>query len=1144
MSSDDDARRIARTLFERPVSLAAGAGTGKTSTLVARLVTWLVGRGWEDAHSASGSEAPARIARVALRGSVAITFTEAAAAEMHERLTLALAELASGKAPTGLPREELPAQAQSRAAALRDALEEPAAITIHSFARSLLSRFPLEAGLQPGFLVDADGRERERVVRELVEETLAEVLARDLDPRWAALFRERVAPQDLGPVLLGLCAAGATEHDLARADYDEPGIARWKQELGTALAEALEVARPFAGGRQLTGETHELLGTLSAALTSFTGSSPAALESWIRAQEPRCRKNLLKRLQEWGRGKFTEGEKKLLQATQAPQALPALAQLHAQLCLRLEEHPQLFEHARTLLQPLLAEARARLRAKNVLGFQDLLREARELLRNARVRRALQAEIRQLSVDEFQDTDALQCELIQALALELEGTARPALFLVGDPKQSIYAWRSADLAAYEGFLESLAPWRAERAELTRNYRSSAAVLAAVARWVGPRMIAEAGLQPRFQGLVPQRSDAPAAAALEFWIPWDTDPAAPKGLQDTNARRSGEIEAAMLARDLESLAAQGVAWKDCAVLVRARTHIPGVLEALRARGIPHEVSGDRSYYRRREIIDALSWIAAVVDPGDHVALLGALRSSACGLPDAALPALWAERFPVFASALRSGSPADLAPLEQCVRTAARSVPREVGGRALPAGWEESLLDALATLGRLRAAREQVSLAEFFELLRTRTLFEASEAARYQGDWRAENLERLYARLARWLEERTGDLDELLALVREDLAAERDTEIARPEELETDAVRVLTIHGAKGLEFRHVYLLGLARRSPHERHKEVEFERFGAHSECVLFGIPGPRWHQCAARRTRVRAAEEVRTLYVALTRAKDRIVLSGKWPAAPPKLAPLNATLLELLLESAPPEWYTAVDSAARGQGGLPGEPQLVFRLPQAADLRELEPQEPQPERAEPEALDAAGAVAARERARVDSARPWSASPSRLAADDELGLRASGRTLGREAGSALHRALERWDFSADPRAEVERLARLEPEARALLERFAAGPLLARFLDAGRRLVARELAFVAAPGESGASCALSGSMDLVHRDEDGRLVIVDYKSDALEGAQALEQRVAHHAPQLRAYARALASALPHEPPPRAELWFLQLGEVRTIP
>ena len=1127
MSRDSQARHSARTQFDRPVALEAGAGTGKTTTLIARLVAWLVGPGWVDARST-------------LRGSVAITFTEAAAAEMHERLTQALSALACGVPPKGLPLAELPLEAVERAAALRDALEEPIAITIHAFARSLLARFPLEAGLQPGFSVDADGRERERVVRELVEETLADVLSRELDPRWAELFREHVAPQDLGPVLLGLCAEGASEADLAAPRYDAAGIARWKQEFGGALAAALATLAPFEGARNNTGPAHAMLVQLSESLRSFGGRTPQELERWIAGAEALCPKSLQKKLAEWGRGEFGKTELRLLGGAEAL-ATPACAVLHAQLRIRFDERPQLFEHARELLAPLLGLVRARLRAANVLGFQDLLREARELLRNPRVRRALQAEIRHLCVDEFQDTDALQCELVEALALERDATSRPALFLVGDPKQSIYAWRSADLAAYENFLQRLG---SEPEQLTRNYRSTAAVLAAVAHWVGPRMTAEAGLQPKFEPLEPDRADAPAAAALEFWIPWDTLAAPAYARHKTPARRAQELESAMLVHDLEARAREGVRWKECAVLVRSRSHIPGVLEALRARGIPHEVSGDRSYYRRREIVDALSWIAAAIDPCDTIALLGALRSSACGLPDAALPALWAEGFPALAGKLDGSDGARLAAALGCVRKAASSVASEVGGRPLPEGWVESLIDALETLHALRGALVNGTLSEFFELLRERTLLEACEAARYQGDWRAQNLARLFQRLERWLEEQHGDLELLLALVREDLEQEREQETAKPEELESDAVRVLTIHGAKGLEFRHVYLLGLARNPARGERRPVEFERLPEGSEFVLFGLPGPRWHACAARRERVRAAEEVRTLYVALTRAKDRIVLSGRWRDAPREHPPARPTLLDLLLEGADPDWYTALGAAARGEGTLPREEDLLLRLPAAQDLVQLEDLAPAAEPDEPVALDAAGALARRAAATRHAALPWSASPSRLSAgEDEDELRASGRALGREAGSALHRALERWNFGADPHAELERLARVEPEARELLAHFARGPLLERFLAAGRGLVARELPFLAQaePGQS--SCALAGSIDLVYRDGDGRLVAADYKSDALEGERAIEERAAHHAPQLRAYARALAQALPHERAPRAELWFLQPGVVRIL-
>jgi ATP-dependent exoDNAse (exonuclease V) beta subunit len=269
----------------------------------------------------------------------------------------------------------------------------------------------------------------------------------------------------------------------------------------------------------------------------------------------------------------------------------------------------------------------------------------------------------------------------------------------------------------------------------------------------------------------------------------------------------------------------------------------------------------------------------------------------------------------------------------------------------------------------------------------------------------------------------------------------------------------------------------------------------------------------------------------------------WSAEPHEQAPALPTLLDRLLESADPAWYEALASALEG-GELPSEEQLVFRLPQAEDLDDLAPLEREAQADADAPIDAAAAVAQRERARLESSRPWSASPSQLAADDDEPFRASGYSLGRKAGSALHRALERWEFGAQPRAELERLARAEPEARELLERFVRGPLFERFLAAGRTRVARELAFVARPEAGEASCAVSGSIDLVYRDPDGRLVVADYKSDALAGEEAIDERAAHHAPQVKAYARALARALPGEREPRAELWFLQPGLVRTIP
>ena len=153
--ADADARRLARRVFDRPLVLEAGAGTGKTSVLVSRLVAWLLGPGWERAEAAVGANGggaapdPSRVAARALERVVAITFTEAAAAEMAERLEQALAGIETRDAPPELADVEaleLPS-AVSRARALRLSLDRLSVQTIHAWCRRLLLEHPFEAAL-------------------------------------------------------------------------------------------------------------------------------------------------------------------------------------------------------------------------------------------------------------------------------------------------------------------------------------------------------------------------------------------------------------------------------------------------------------------------------------------------------------------------------------------------------------------------------------------------------------------------------------------------------------------------------------------------------------------------------------------------------------------------------------------------------------------------------------------------------------------------------------------------------------------------------------------------------------------------------------------------------------------------------------
>ncbi|HNX51506.1 MAG TPA: UvrD-helicase domain-containing protein, partial [Thermoanaerobaculaceae bacterium] len=207
---DVRARTLAQTEFVRPVVIEAGAGTGKTATLVARVVTWALGPGWERAFAELSAERPGHevspeaVAARALGGVVAITFTEAAAGEMADRVGRTLVDVAAGAAPGWLLPEGLePAgpAACERARYLLAGLDRLVVSTIHAYCSRLLLAYPLEAGLHPELKVDAEGERIESVVRDVMTEAVPRHLGPDPDPDWLDLAIAGHGPQELADCL-------------------------------------------------------------------------------------------------------------------------------------------------------------------------------------------------------------------------------------------------------------------------------------------------------------------------------------------------------------------------------------------------------------------------------------------------------------------------------------------------------------------------------------------------------------------------------------------------------------------------------------------------------------------------------------------------------------------------------------------------------------------------------------------------------------------------------------------------------------------------------------------------------------------------------------------------------------------------------
>jgi DNA helicase-2/ATP-dependent DNA helicase PcrA len=437
------------------------------------------------------------------------------------------------------------------------------------------------------------------------------------------------------------------------------------------------------------------------------------------------------------------------------------------------------------------------REQRLLDFDDLILRLVGLLgSDGQVRAGFVKRFTALLVDEYQDSN-----LAQERMVELLGGGRNVC-VVGDDDQAIYRFRGASLASLERFTRAFPGARTLR--LGRNHRSSGAIVAAAAALI-------AGNPLRIDK--PLTSGRRTGSPVELWRCSD-----------------GLDEALAIAEEAKALALAGTRLDRIAILLRTNALGRPIVAALRAAGIPHQLWGARGFYRRPEILDVIAYFRVVLDPADEVALARLAARPGAGLPaEEALERLRlarvAERPPL--SAFESWPPAAawLAVVEQLIVLAARS------------GVDEL----------------------FFELMNRTRYLEApgfeSEAERRQA---AANLGK-FAELIEAFCERSRDhsLRAFMAYLDLVLLSEADEEVAQADEVE-EAVQVMTIHQAKGLEFDAVFIPAVVEgRLPQSRRGE-------------RYRVPAPLVPESAGPEDQ--EAEERRLLYVAMTRARDRLYLS--------------------------------------------------------------------------------------------------------------------------------------------------------------------------------------------------------------------------------------------------------------------------------
>jgi ATP-dependent exoDNAse (exonuclease V) beta subunit len=758
-----------------------------------------------------------------------------------------------------------------------------------------------------------------------------------------------------------------------------------------------------------------------------------------------------------------------------------------------------------LLQELLdlfaAEYAAAKQRESALDFEDLQLLTRDLLRDdERVREQEQLRFRALMVDEFQDTNRLQCELIDQLC---GGPLERDIFFVGDEFQSIYGFRHADVAVFRERREAAA----QRLPLARNYRSRPEVLAAV-----NHMFREEfgdGYQP-------------LAASGEF-----TDPVFghPVELHVTDKRdfkdapiawRDGEAKA--IARRVRELVDAGVATAgEIVLLFAAGTDAERYEAALRAEGLPTYRATGRGYFGQQQVVDLLAYLRLLHNRYDDEALVTVLASPFVGVSNDGLVHVrrHAGRRPLFTGIERSLP-------EQLSEDDERLV------RAFKQRYE-----------RLVAASARTSLERLCEEIVSAHDYDLAVLVRWDGKRRYANLRKLM-RLARSYESLRGpDVEGFVKFIRDQEAVGASQLEAVSEEEGADAVRLLTIHAAKGLEFKVVIVADAGRDTggpPSADEIIVRPDgRFGFRVLDPKSGKKRPVLDYEAVREAEREdeRAERLRLYYVAMTRAIDRLIVSGA--IDPEKTRDLDTPIGWVLsrlgidepvdgeLERGDARFVVRVhgyedDRPAEPVESGDGQLALFAELPSAPAPRgyrlpDLPPLPPAPLHKVKRLSYSALALFERCSYRYYAERVAGLREERGSLPGgEGGLRAT------EIGDAAHRLLELVDLSAPALPDVSVVRDWYPEVtgdeleriEAFVDAYCISALAARIAQLPGAVPERPFAF------EHDGVLLHGRLDVLWR-EGARALVVDYKTNSL--AEGTPEEIVEHDYRLQRLVYALA-------------------------
>ncbi len=1010
---DQQARDTAANDLDTTLCVEAAAGTGKTTALIARILSILL-KG-----------------RARLHEIVAITFTEKAAGELKIKLRETIEKQLVSK-------EDAPSAAKVER--LRDALndlERAHITTIHSFCAWLLRERPVEAKLDPQFAV-ADALQKELLLEEAWEQWIGAELTRDPHPlRRALLF-------DVGVDQIRTLARELVEQKAQLLN------ARWPALVpanAAAVLARLQAATPalerclahcVARSEPMVQRARTLLDALPR-LEQATDDRKAAVLAGLELTNPKAKAQF-----------------------DSPEAFREMKEIVTGLKGVLEEFRVAVDHnfLTELVQWLEGFVRhfdAVKQQKALLDFDDLLLNTRDLLRDDLVVRGqLQERFKFLLVDEFQDTDPLQIEIVFFLA-ERKPLAKRwedvklldgKLFAVGDPKQSIYGFRRADIEMYSK-ARRIIETQGEALTIQQNFRSQSTILA----WVNDvftkliRKPADGDYQPDYVELKPSpahQTDQPTVVLLR-----------PKQFPaDATIQKSRELESAAIARHLKQQVEDGDRhWSDIALLFRSFTAMDIFGDALQHAGVPFRIIGGKDYYLRQEIQTLSSLLSCLDNPNDRLHLVAVLRSSLFGWTD-----------------------------DQILLVSATIGLNYL--QAAAAVENDQIRQGFALLRELHEQRHAFSVAGYVQHVFARTKICEACFVRPDGAQCVANLQKALE-LARQFE--TAGLRSVRAFVRrlrETVLGGMDEEPSPANEETDDVVRLLTMHKSKGLQFPVVVLADLAGGSQDSGPK-LQPDRQTGTMQARFASRRTSEFDAAGEHQDKRDEAEEIRLLYVAATRAQKQLIVpwfrekGGRLDLLRGGFNPVASALVELIEAEMLPS-TERTDTAPvlvklDGKADAEVKRLIAKRRDWQACHRELLQRSAQP------------------LARF--------SPSKLKEETEVAISAdildgASRARAIELGIFIHDALEHLTLSTTEDEQLQQMQRIIREsglsaddkqrATRMLEQALGSDLLARVRKSAQ--VLRELPFSMMTEEG----LLEGKIDLLFR-EDDNWVLVDYKTDS---------------------------------------------------